>query len=941
MNQVAVPDTPRVGSAEAVLLAVIAQTLQDLHGDASVAPPVSLDSSLDRDLGFDSLSRVELLLRVERALVVDLPEDTLARAERVRDLLDAVEAARPGSVRGAARATAPVQRGILHDVEMPQNAGTLLEVLDWHVATHPDRVQIIYLADETQHEISFRALAQGAEAIAAGLQQAGLRPGRCVAIMLPTSPEYFQTYFGILRAGGIPVPIYPPARASQLQDHVLRHTGILDNAQAALLVTVAEAMVVAHLLQARVPGLRRVVTPQELATLGGALHAAAVRSEDIAFIQYTSGSTGNPKGVTLTHANLLANIRAIVQAIEVTPRDVFVSWLPLYHDMGLIGAFLGTLYVGCPLVVMSPLAFLSKPQRWLWAIHRFRGTLSAAPNFAYELCLRRIDDALLEGLDLRCWRLALNGAEAVSASTVERFQKRFAKYGFAPEALAPVYGLAEASVGLLFPPLGRVARIDRVQREVLSREARAVPAAAEDSTALAFVACGRPLAGHAIRIVDASGNEVGERTEGALQFMGPSATRGYYRNAVETARLFHGGWLDTGDRAYMADGDVYLTGREKDIVIRGGRNLYPEQIEEAVGALAGVRKGSVAVFGSADPRTGTERLVVLAEARSSDGAKRARVQEAISRAVFDVIGEPADDIVLAPPHTVLKTSSGKVRRSACRALYEQGRIGAATPTARAQVLRLALGAIAPRLRHGLAALRHAFYGLYAAGLFLVLALLASLRSEFAPTEAAVWAVGARAARRFFRGAGIAVSVRGLDRLPRNQACILVSNHASYLDSVLLLAALPQPYAFVAKRELREQFLAGRYLTRLGVQYVERFDLKRSVEDANRMADAVAQGRSLIVFPEGTFVAREGLLPFLLGAFLAAARARVAVVPVTIRGSRSVLPDGTWWMRRGAIHIEIGAPIYPTAPADDVFASAVKLRGEARAQIARQLSSQPE
>ena len=929
-------ETLQSRSAERALLDIVEQTLRDLRGDAPIGVPIALERSLDRDLGFDSLARVELLLRIERAFGINLPEDTLARAESVHDLLSAIERARPGAMRQMREIAAAPSSGP-DDIGLPEQANTLLEVLDWHVAMHADKVQIIYLADDEQKSITYRELATGAEAIASGLQHAGMQAGQTVAVMLPTSPEYFQVYFGILRAGGIPVPIYPPARLSQLEDHVLRHTGILTNAQAALLVTIPEAMAVAHLLQVRVPGLRHVLTPKQLAMSQDRFVSIAVHGEDIAFIQYTSGSTGNPKGVTLTHANLLANIRTIVQAIQATSHDVFVSWLPLYHDMGLIGAFLGTLYVGCPLVVMSPLAFLAKPERWLWAIHRFRGTLSAGPNFAYELCLRRIEDGALEGLDLSCWRLAMNGAEAVSASTVVRFMQRFAKYGLKPVAIAPVYGLAEASVGLLFPPLGRGPRIDRVQREPLLRDGRAIPAGEDDATAVSFVACGRPLAGHAIRIVDASGNEVGERTEGLLEFVGPSATRGYFHNPGETARLFHGRWLDTGDRAYIAEGDVFLTGREKDIVIRGGRNLYPQQIEEAVGAVNGVRKGSVAVFGSPDPRTGTERLVVLAEVRSNNADKRAQLRDAISRAVFDIIGEPADDIVLAPPHTVLKTSSGKVRRSACRALYEQGRIGAATPTARWQMFRLGLGAIKPRLLYVLAGAEHALYGLYAAMLFLLLAAVNWLAVLLATSPAAAWTRARAAARLFFRLAAVPVSVHGLDRLPENEACILVSNHASYLDGILLVSVLPRAYAFVAKRELREQFFAGRYLTRLGAEYVERFDVKRSVEDATRMAETVGRGRSLIVFPEGTFVARPGLLPFLLGAFLSAARARVPVVPVTIRGSRSVLPDGTWWMRRSAIDVLIGEPISPPSDAEDVFSAAVKLRTAARAQIARELA----
>ncbi len=923
----------RTRALEQALLALVAGTLRDLQPDAPL-PPVTLASSLDRDLGLDSLGRMELLLRIERECGVDLPEDTLARAETVGALLDAVRDAQDRAHPRRARAPAvPVVEPAAPAAEAgePAAAATLLDVLDWHVAAHAQRTQITYLGDGAAQPISFRRLADGAAAIAAGLQRAGLEPRQCAAIMLPTSPEYFDVYFGILAAGGIPVPIYPPARAAQLEEHVLRHAGILANAQAKMLVTVPEAMVVARLLQARVPGLRHVATPQALAERGGAFTPVAVRGDDIAFIQYTSGSTGAPKGVVLTHANLLANIRAMARTIEASPHDVFVSWLPLYHDMGLIGAFLGTLYVGCPLVVMSPLAFLSKPARWLRAIHEWRGTLSAGPNFAWELCVKRVDDAELEGLDLSCWRLAFNGAEAVNPDTLARFAQRFARHGLRPEVITPVYGLAEAAVGLLFPPLHRGPLIDRVQRAAFTRSGRALPAAADDATALRFVSCGQPLPGHAIRIVDDADREVGERIEGHLQFRGPSATQGYFRNPQETARLFHDGWLDTGDRAYVAAGEVYVTGRVKDIIIRGGRNLYPEEIEDAVGAVDGVRKGCVAAFGAPDPERGTERLVVLAEVRATDDATRARLHAAIARAVLDAIGEPPDEVVLAPPHAVLKTSSGKIRRAACRALYEQGRLRAPARALRWQVLRLAAGAVGPRLRQAAAALGAALFGLRAAVTFWLLAPPVWLLTLFTPTPAAAWTLGGAAARLLLRLAGVPLAVRGLERLPAGP-CVLVGNHASYLDGMVLVAALPRPYAFVAKRELRGQWIAGPYLRKLGAEFVERFDIRRSVEDANRMADAVRQGRSLLVFPEGTFVGRPGLLPFRLGAFLAAAGARVPVVPLTIRGTRELLGAGRWWPRRAALQVDIGAPIECAAPTDELFTAAVRLRDGARAAI---------
>ncbi len=929
--------TPAV--AASALLALVDRMLRELHAaDAPGLPAVTLASVLDRDLGFDSLARTELLLRTEREFGIRLPDETLQRAETVGDLLIAAEQAaaapaRPTPLRPAP--AAPARDDTAPQQDTPASAETLLDVFEWHLRAHADRTHLTCLEGDAEKPISYRQLAADSAALAAGLQRAGVQPRQCVAIMLPTSPAYFSSYLGILRAGAIPVPIYPPARASQLEEHVLRHAGILDNARATLLVTVPEAMIVARLLQARVPGLRHVMTPQQLAARGGVPAPVAVHGDDIAFIQYTSGSTGNPKGVALTHANLLANIRAMALVVQATPRDVFVSWLPLYHDMGLIGAWLGALYVGYALVVMSPLAFLARPERWLQAITRYRGTLSAAPNFAYELCVKRIDDATLAGLDLSCWRLAFNGAEAVSPDTVQRFEQRFAGCGLRPGVITPVYGLAEACLGLLFPPLGRAVLIDRIQREPFEREHRALPAAADDATALRFVACGAVLPGHAIRLVDDDGRDVGERVEGRLEFRGPSATHGYFRNPAQTARLFHDGWLDSGDRAYRAGADVFLTGRVKDIVIRGGRNLVPQEIEDSVGNVPGVRKGCVAVFGSPDPATGTERLVVLAETQPGDAAAQAQQREAVSRAVIAAIGEPPDEVVLVPPHSVLKTSSGKLRRSACRAAYEAGRIGAAVPTARRQVLRLALGALAARLRLAAGSLGRALFGAYAGLLFWLLAPLTWLVTVSLHDPALAWRFNHRLARLLLRLTATPLAVRGLEHVP-DGPCVLACSHASYLDGVILIAALPQPFAFVAKGELRQNFALRLFLQRLGAEFVDRFEAERSVADAARLAEAVARGRSLIYFPEGTFAPRHGLLPLHLGAFMAAAQARVPLLPVVLRGNREMLPDGAWWPRPARLEVELCEAVIADEHDDDTFAAALALRAATQRAIALRL-----
>ncbi|HET9664614.1 MAG TPA: AMP-binding protein, partial [Burkholderiales bacterium] len=502
------------------LIDIVRQLGAELHPARRTA--VTLDSALDRDLGLDSLGRVELVLRLERRFDVHLPEATVVSAETPRDLLKAVLGAGPAEAAGAA--ISEPNRTLPGGAATPEHARTISEALDWHLDAHPERIHITLTHESgPDEEISYAALHEGAARVAAGLLERNLSPRAPVAIMLPTGTDYFYSFLGILLAGGIPVPIYPPARPSQIEDHMRRHAGILSNAQAQVLITMPEAKALALLLRSQVTSLSGVVTPADIVS-GTAQHIhPAAKPDDIAFLQYTSGSTGSPKGVVLTHANVLANLNAMGRALEVDSSDVFVSWLPLYHDMGLIGAWLGSLYYGFRLVAMSPLTFLARPQSWLRAIHRHAGTMSAAPNFAYQLCARRIDERELEGLDLSSWRLAFNGAEPVSADTLDEFAARFGKYGLRRDAIMPVYGLAECTVGLAFPPLRRGPKIDRVDRNAFANTGRAVPVDEAAGDALRFVACGHPIPGHQIRIVDNAGRELPERAEGRLQFNGPSA----------------------------------------------------------------------------------------------------------------------------------------------------------------------------------------------------------------------------------------------------------------------------------------------------------------------------------------------------------------------------------------------------------------------------------
>ena len=958
---------------QARVLQVVRNLLVEL-GSQGALPVLSPGSHLDRELGLGSLERVELLARLEDEFGVRLSDRVASEANTPGDLADAILKEPESSstceeAPSGLRTSISVQRLQREATERGVFAAeTLNDVLRYR-ALHDGEASHLLITEETDDgernvTLTFGELYAAAQRCAAELARIGVPPGGRVSLMLPTSRAFFVAYAGILLAGAVPVPIYPPFRADRIEEYAARQAGILNNAGVCLLLTFRRAEAVAKLLKPHVSSLKSVLDAEKLLDAAdkapppapGALPAHLTgsrirKADDIALLQYTSGSTGDPKGVTLTHANLLANMRAVGEAVRMGPQDVGVSWLPLYHDMGLIGAWLTLLHYGVPLVVMSPIAFLTRPERWLWAFHKHGGTIAAAPNFAYELCVRRIADKDVEGLDLSSWRAALNGAEPVNPETLQRFEQRFSRHGFRREAQLPVYGLAEASLAVTVPALNRGPRVDRVERESFTSQGRAVPATADDESAISFVSSGVPLTEHEVRVVDENGLELPERREGFLWFRGPSATRGYFNNPQATQELFPEGvprdgeraWVNSGDRAYQADGEIFVTGRVKDIIIKGGRNLYPHEVEELAARVDGIRKGCIVAFGLKDPVSGTEKLVIAAESREQDSTRRNAIASAVTESIMRGLGIPPDRVELILPGSIPKTSSGKLRREETKQLYLAGTLAAKRPPAWMQIARLGSSSVArsmgKSIRETIGRGLEITYGLYFIVLFAAWIVPAWGIVTLIKDHHAAGRYTSVAVRVLLALAGIRVRVLGKEHMNTPGAKIYASNHTSYFDVLPLMAALGVPYRFIAKMEVHGMPFIGTFLRRMGHLSFDRTDADARRQAALEMEDYIHRGESVFVFPEGTFVPEEGIRPFQLGAFKAAAATGAPVIPVSLAGTRRFLRDGTVLPRPTRVTITISPPIYPKSSASSSEAGGagwhelIRLRDATRSAIA--------
>jgi 1-acyl-sn-glycerol-3-phosphate acyltransferase len=918
------------GSADAnvadEVLAIVTRLAEEIHPHQKGRAP-GLEGDLDRDFGLDSLGRVEAIHRLEAAFNANLPDRLFAEAATPADLVRAIAATgSPAAFQLRDRIEVRASSGA---VAAPDTLATLNEVLSWRAAHHPQRPHA-YLSDGEREAapITYADLFARAHRVAAGISARGLEPGARIGLMLPTGPDFFAAFMGVLLAGGVPAPIYPPWRMLRIEDHLRRQARILATAGVTGLVTFAEARPFARLIQAHVPSLAYAVTAEELEREPAQPRAFTPKSGDLALLQFTSGSTADPKGVMLSHANILANIRGLARAIQATPTDVYVSWLPLYHDMGLIGAWLACLDQAVPFVVMSPLSFMARPERWLWTAHRNRATITAAPNFAYELCLS-IPDARLEGLDLSALRVAGCGSEPVSTRTIADFANKFAPYGFRREAFLPVYGLAESAAALTVPPLGREPRVDYVHRRVLSLTGEARATAADAPDAQAFVSCGMPLIDHEVRILGADGREAPERREGPLQFRGPSATKGYFNAPEKTAELIQGDWLDSGDLAYICEGELFVTGRTKDIVKRAGRNIHPADVEAALCSLAGVAPDGAVLFSTPDPVRGLERLVIALETAIEAEEGRQSLIKAAQEVAADHLESAVDDIVLLPPGAIPRTESGKVRRPALREAYERGLGSERIISPREQVLRLQATALAGRLRRLTRRAADWLYAKYWWGVIGLVGLVAWPLVMILPRLHWRWQVMHVVSRLGLRLLGHPLTVTK-ESVPPDRNVVYVVNHTSYVDHLALAAVLPGDLAFAAYKELADAPIQGPFVRRLGAFFVERFEPEGAAAEVARATGLLQAGRPLVIYPEATIMRMAGLLDFMMGAFVTAAKAGVPIIPVAIVGARSILRhDHLWFPRRGRLEVHVGPMLRPEG---SDFEAALALRNAARAYI---------
>jgi len=513
--------------------------------------------------------------------------------------------------------------------------------------------------------ISWSEVVADAQSTAARLRAAGIKPGDRVALIYPTCREFFSAFFGASWAGAIPVPLYPPVRLGRLEEYAEKTARMIQLSSARLVLTDSRVRrLLGPTMAAAIPDLGCKTIDDLSEGTPIAPHTAA--ASDLAFVQFSSGTTASPKPVALTQEAVMLQASILLEALlgawpeeEHGPQSG-LSWLPLYHDMGLIGCVFPCLLKRRDLTLLGPELFIAKPVTWLWAMSEYKATMSTAPNFAYGLCVHKIKDKDMQGVDLSSWHVALNGAEPISLSTMEAFSSRFSQWGFKKTAITPVYGLSEASLAVTFSGLKTPATT------------RNRPGTSDRP----IVSVGHPLPGFQVEIRNGEGQDLPDLQEGKVWIKGPSLMKEYLDDPEATNAVLVDGWLDTGDLGFMAENELYVVGRSKEVLIIRGRNIAPHEVENALEGLAGVRRGCVAAVGVRPEGSHSDELVLLVE-QGADSVDEAALVDACSKAVLEKAGIRCHQVALLAPGTLPRTSSGKIRRVAAGQRFEAGTLTAA------------------------------------------------------------------------------------------------------------------------------------------------------------------------------------------------------------------------------------------------------------------------
>jgi fatty-acyl-CoA synthase len=544
-----------------------------------------------------------------------------------------------------------------------------------------DRGFVFVSSDGSERFCSFAELGRLANRRAAALHEKGLRKGDRLAIAVPDPDEFVLSFLGAVMGGIVPVPISPQVSFKNIDSYHDTVAHIASAAGASLLLTTPATRQFVDPVLPRVKSLRGVVAVSELTAPSEGSVDVTIEPTDIAFLQFTSGSTSRPKGVVVTHGNLAWNSESfMIHGLKKDSSfDKGVSWLPLFHDMGLIGFVIGPLFTNIPVVFLPTASFVRNPRVWLDKIHEHRGTITYAPNFAYALVSKRVKEKDVATLDLSCLRRTGCGAEPIQSSTLREFAEKLKPAKFDPRSFLPSYGMAEATLAITFVPTESGVRSDTIDKRALEQGRAEAREAVPGETSQELVNCGRAFPEHEIAIVDESGQRLGDRQVGQIITRGPSVCAGYYQEPELTSEAFRIGndgatWLYTGDLGYTIDGEVFVCGRLKDLIIVRGRNFYPNDLEWVVSELPGVRRGNVVAFGL--EVKGEEHVVVAAEASSSDAEV---LKDAIGKAVLEAFSLAVHEAVIVPQGTLPRTSSGKPQRRKTKQMYVDGTL----PRARA------------------------------------------------------------------------------------------------------------------------------------------------------------------------------------------------------------------------------------------------------------------